>query len=123
MKQASEGDVVAAMRLFDLDEFATDDVESAMKRLRVAAERGAVLAEYDLGIMLVDQMHGGRFGDRDEGRRWLEKAATQGDRGARAALEGRCPPSEAPGGDRRGRSRVSALGEPGLDELAHQRGR
>lgn len=64
---------------------AKEDLPTAFGLFKEAAELGYVKAQYDLAYMYLQGL--GTYPNREEGMKWLNKAADQGDRDARKLLE------------------------------------
>jgi TPR repeat protein len=73
--QAGKSDVRAAYRLYTYYLFSENGMPEAMHWLRVAAEEGYPLAEYNLGALLRES---DSSQDKKEARLWLAKAAKDG---------------------------------------------
>lgn len=78
-----EGDASAAFKLFEFHMFVARDRANAIYWLRHAAKNGHVIAQYNLGSLLIEENDPVLKG---EALAWLEKAAAAGDADARRKL-------------------------------------
>ena len=74
-KVAQAGDGAAAFRLFEYYEFGVFNHELSLRWLRSAAENGHVVAQFNLGYLLIEEHMQEK---RDEGVKWLRAAASKG---------------------------------------------
>ena len=74
-KAANGGDRSAAFRLFMYYDFGSFNHTVALKWLRKSAEQGYVMAQFDLGYLLVQEDDPDK---KREGKEWLRKAARGG---------------------------------------------
>ncbi len=74
-RKAESGDAAAAFRLFQHYEFGEFDYLQSLRWLRVAASLGHVIAQFNLGYLLVSS---DRQEDKKEGVKWLRTAADAG---------------------------------------------
>ena len=77
-------DVTAAVDLADYYGYAVNDVTNLMKYLRIAASRGDVISEYNLGFMYANN---DAFKNLDLAKYWLGIAANSGSVYAKQQLE------------------------------------
>jgi TPR repeat protein len=83
-KEADTGHGTAAYRVYLLGQFYTHEPDVALRYLRLAADRGQVLAMIDLGAMLLQSENAA---DRKRGVELLGSAALAGNHDARVFLE------------------------------------
>ncbi|MEO1080314.1 MAG: tetratricopeptide repeat protein [Pseudomonadota bacterium] len=83
-ERGSPGAMVYLSHLYEMGLGTAPNPEEATRWVREAAERGYAVGQYHYGLALLD----GRGVDRDDeaGRKWLSRAAAQGDSDAEAEL-------------------------------------
>jgi TPR repeat protein len=82
-KEARSGNPTAAFDLFLFYELLQNDRDQSEKWLRQAAENGHVIAQYNLGALLLTRPDSK---SRAEGLMWLERSATAGESNARILI-------------------------------------